>query len=120
MVRTVFLPYMTPGEYTVMNRDWRFIHYDDKNQELYKLQEDPHEWNNLASESQYTDLIAGLRKSAPTEFADPEPKLNTRRDLVVDGESFRWEKGKGNYVPHPKYLPYTDPAMKQKQAKRKR
>ena len=62
---------------------------------------------------QYADVIARLRKSAPTQFADPQPKLNARRDLVVEGETFRWEKGKGNYVPHPKYLPYTDPAMKQ-------
>ena len=42
--RTVYLPYMNPGEYTLMNRDWRFIHYDDKNQELYNVKEDPHEW----------------------------------------------------------------------------
>ncbi|WP_233903220.1 hypothetical protein [Stieleria maiorica] len=60
------------------------------------------------------------RQSAPTKFADPEPKLNARRDLVVDGEAFRWQKGKGNYVPHPKYLPYTDPAMKQKQPQKQR
>lgn len=118
--RTVYLPYMNPGEYAVMNRDWRFIHYDDKNQELYNLQEDPHEWNNLASDPQYADVITRLRDSAPTGFADPEPKLNPRRDLVVEGETFRWEKGHGNYVPHPKYLPYTDPAMKQKQSKKGR
>lgn len=118
--RTVYLPYMNPGEYTVMNRDWRYIHYDDKNQELYSVKEDPHEWNNLASDPQYADVITKLRESAPTEFADPEPKLNERRDLVVEGETFRWEKGKGNYVPHPKYLPYTDPAMKQKQSNKER
>ncbi len=118
--RTVYLPYMNPGEYAVMNRDWRYIHYDDKNQELYNVKEDPHEWNNLASDPQYADVITKLRDSAPTEFADPEPKLNARRDLVVEGETFRWEKGEGNYVPHPKYLPYTDPAMKQKQSKKGR
>ena len=118
--RPVYLPYMNPAEYTVINRDWRFIHYDDKNQELYHVKEDPHEWNNLASDPQYANVIARLRDSAPTTFADPEPKLNARRDLVVEGENFRWEKGKGNYVPHPKYLPYTDPAMKQKQSKKGR
>ncbi|XZE56567.1 sulfatase [Planctomycetaceae bacterium SH139] len=118
--RTVYLPYMNPGEYTLMNRDWRFIHYDDKNQELYNVKVDPHEWDNLASDPQHADVIARLRESAPTEFADPEPKLNARRDLVVEGESFRWEKEKGNYVPHPKYLPYTDSDMKQKQSKQGR
>ena len=103
-----------------MNREWRFIHYDDKNQELYNVKEDPHEWNNLASDPQYAGVIERLRDSAQTEFADPEPRLNSRRDLVVEGETFRWEKGKGNYVPHPKYLPYTDPALKQKQSKKGR
>ncbi len=118
--RTVYLPYINPGEYTLMNREWRFIHYDDKNQELYNVKEDPHEWNNLASDPQYAGVIERLRDSAQTEFADPEPRLNSRRDLVVEGETFRWEKGKGNYVPHPKYLPYTDPALKQKQSKKGR
>ena len=118
--RTVYLPYMKPGEYAVMNRDWRYIHYDDKNQELYNVREDPHEWNNLASDPQYADVITTLQDSAPTEFADPELRLNARRDLVVEGETFRWEKGEGNYAPHPKYLPYTDPAMKQKQSRKRR
>ena len=115
--RTVYLPYINPGEYTLMNRDWRFIYYDDENQELYNVQEDPHEWNNLASDPEYADVITRLRDLAPTEFADPEPKLNSRRDLVVEGETFRWEKGKGNYIPHPKYLPYTDPISKPQPSK---
>ena len=85
--RPVYLPYMNPGEYTVINRDWRFIHYDDKNQELYHVKEDPHEWNNLASDPQYANVIARLRDSAPTTFADPEPKLNARRDLVEKDSS---------------------------------
>lgn len=118
--RTVYLPYINPGEYTVMNRDWRFIHYDDNNQELYNVKKDPHEWNNLASDPQYANIIASLRETAPTRFANPEPKLNARKDLVVEGETFRWEIGKGNYVPHPKFLPYTDPSMKQKQSKKGR
>ena len=112
--RTVYLPYINPGEYTVMNRDWRFIHYDDNNQELYNVSNDPHEWNNLARDPQYAGVIASLRHSAPTEFADPEPTFNARKDLVVEGETFRWEKGKGNYVPHPKFLPYTDPFLKKR------
>ncbi|MEL7500712.1 MAG: sulfatase [Planctomycetota bacterium] len=113
--RTVFLPYITPGEYTVINRDWRYIYYDDQNQELYNVKEDPNEWNNLASDSRYANIMAQLRDSAPTEFANPEPKLNSRRDLLVEGETFRWEVGKGNYVPHPKYLPYAKPSSTQKQ-----
>ena len=105
--RTVFLPYMSPGEYAVFNRDWRYIHYGDDEEELYRLRDDPNEWNNLAADAKYADVIAELKKSAPADFAPPEAKLNARKDLVIEGESFRWEKGQGNYRPLPKYRPYT-------------
>jgi arylsulfatase A-like enzyme len=105
--RDVLLPYMTPGQYAVINRDWRYICYGDDGEELYNLREDPHEWHNLASAEQYADIKAELRKSAPEKFAAPKEKLNLRKDLVVEGETFRWEKGQGNYVPLPKYRPYT-------------
>jgi len=105
--RTVFLPYMKTGEYAVINRDWRYIRYGDDGEELYNLREDPNEWTNLASDEKYTDVKAELQKSAPRTFAPPELKLNARKDLVIDGDTFRWEKGKGNYKPAPKYRPYT-------------
>ncbi|MEM8734046.1 MAG: iduronate sulfatase, partial [Planctomycetota bacterium] len=84
------------------------------------VKEDPHEWENLASEPQYAGVMERLRKYAPAKLAEPEPKLNARRDLVIEGETFRWEKGNGNYIPHAKYLPYTDPELKQKQAIKRR
>ncbi len=105
--RNVFLPHMNPGEYAIINRDWRYIRYGEDGEELYDLRKDPNEWNNLASDEMYADLKAEMRKSAPKTFAEPEPSLNARKDLVVEGETFRWEKGKGNYRPPPKYLPYT-------------
>lgn len=105
--RTVFLPYVNPGEYAVMNRDWRYIRYGHDGEELYNLQEDPNEWNNLASDEKYLNVIAELRKSAPNSFATPEEKLNARKDLVIEGDTFCWEKGKGNYKPIPRYRPYS-------------
>lgn len=105
--RSVFLPYMVPGEYAIINRDWRYIRYGDDGEELYDLTEDPNEWHNLASQKKYAGLKEEMQKSAPTTFASPEEKLNVRRDLVVEGDTFRWEKGKGNYTPLPKYRPYT-------------
>ncbi len=106
--RNVYLPYMAPGEYAIINRDWRYIRYGDDGEELYNLREDPNEWHNLAPDEQFTDLKAQLQKSAPMTFAAPEVKLNARKDLVVEGETFRWEKGKGNYKPLPKYRPYSE------------
>lgn len=106
--RTVFLPYMKPGEYAVFNRDWRYIRYAEDGEELYNLPKDPNEWTNLASDAQYADVIAELRKSAPKTFAQPEAKMNARKDLVIEGDTFRWQKGEGNYKPSPKYRPYTN------------
>ena len=105
--RTVYLPYMKPREYAVFNRDWRYIRYGEDGEELYNLREDPNEWNNVASEPRYAEVMAELRKSAPENFVSPEVKLNARKDLVIEGDTFRWEKGNGNYKPTPKYRPYS-------------
>ncbi|MEM7387447.1 MAG: sulfatase-like hydrolase/transferase, partial [Verrucomicrobiota bacterium] len=94
--RNVFLPHMNPGEYAIINRDWRYIRYGEDGEELYRLREDPHEWNNLASDPAYEETMARLRKAAPTSFAPPAKKLNVRKDLVLEGESFRWSEGEGN------------------------
>jgi len=106
--RSVLLPYMSPGEYAVINRDWRYIRYGDDGEELYDLHQDPNEWNNLASDPDHSKIIADLRSSAPQSFAKPLGKLQSRKDLVVEGDTFRWEKGQGNYKPRPKYRPYTE------------
>lgn len=68
---------------------------------------DPNEWNNLASDEKFAELKTEMQRSAPTTFAQPEEKLNVRKDLVIEGESFRWEKGKGNAQPKPAYRPTT-------------
>lgn len=105
--RTVFLPHMHPKEYATINRDWRYIRYGDDGEELYNLRDDPEEWHNLASDQQYDTVKSSMKRFAPKTFAAPEPKLNSRKDLLIDGESFHWEKGNGNYKPFPKHLPYT-------------
>ena len=46
--RDVYLPYLDPGGYAIINQKWRYIHYSDGTEELYDVQNDPHEWNNLA------------------------------------------------------------------------
>ena len=91
--RNVFLPHMRPHEYAIINRDWRYIRYGDDGEELYDLKNDPNEWTNLATRDEYAIRTAELRKSAPQDFAEPQEKMNRRRDLVIEGETFRWEKG---------------------------
>ena len=109
--RNVFLPYMEPGEFAVINREWRYIRYGDDGEELYDVQADPHEWNNLATLPEHAERIAQLRDVAPETFAEPEARFNARKDLVIEGESYHWETGAGNYTPPPKYLPYTKPPV---------
>lgn len=104
--RNVFLPYINPGEFAVINRDWRYIRYGDDGEELYDLRADPNEWNNLASIKGNEKVKSQLREIAPKVFAAPEQKLNVRKDLVIEGNSFRWVKGMGNYKPIPKHRPY--------------
>lgn len=90
--RDVYLPYMTPGEYAIINKDWRYITYGDSGEELYDLKSDPNEWNNLAENPKYEDTKRLLRKSAPKKFAPAAPKRTIGKDLIIEGETFRWRK----------------------------
>ncbi len=88
--RDVFLPYMTPGAYAVINQEWRYIRYDDGTEELYDVKSDPNEWENLAGVQALASVKAELRSSAAGQFAPPGLPRN-RLKLVLEGEAFRWE-----------------------------
>lgn len=103
--RNVYLPYTEPGEFAIINRDWRYIRYGEDGEELYDLQKDPEEWTNLAGRPEYAAQIDAMRKLAPETFADHEEKLNSNKDLVAEGETFRWEKGAGNTTSTSGYVP---------------
>ena len=90
--RDVYLPYMAPGEYAIINKDWRYITYGDDGEELYALKSDPNEWNNLAENPKYEDTKRLLRKSAPKKFSPAAPKRTIGKDLIIEGETFRWRK----------------------------
>ncbi|MDE0860374.1 MAG: sulfatase [Akkermansiaceae bacterium] len=90
--RDVYLPYMAPGEYAIINKDWRYITYGKDGEELYDLKVDPNEWNNLANDSKYDETRKLLQKSAPKKFAPAAPKRTIGKDLIIEGETFRWRK----------------------------
>lgn len=88
--RNVYLPYLEPGGYAIINQNWRYIHYSDDTEELYNVQDDPNEWTNLADSSEYDNVRQQLRASAPESFASPGTPKNQLR-LVIEGDDFRWE-----------------------------
>ena len=89
--RNVFIPHAERESYAVVNMDWRYIHYKDGSEELYQVKEDSNEWNNLANDIEYRPIMKAMRKSAPSEFA-PEATPKNDLKLVVEGDSFHWEK----------------------------
>jgi arylsulfatase A-like enzyme len=103
--RSVLLPHMNPGEYAVINRDWRYIRYGEDGEELYDLKADPNEWTNLATLPQFQTIKQKMRAFAPAHFAPPGTRLKPQPDLRIEGDSFRWTPGQGNAGAHPAYLP---------------
>lgn len=91
--RDVFLPYMAPGEFAVINKDWRYISYGENGEELYNVQDDPNEWHNIAEKPEHAEVKAKLRASAPKSFAKPTPKRTIGKDLIIEGDTFRWRTG---------------------------
>ncbi|TWU21828.1 sulfatase [Bythopirellula polymerisocia] len=87
--RDILLPGMKPGEYAMMNQDWRYIHYADDTEELYHVKQDPNEWDNLALHPEYKDIKRELEAAAPQAFASPGPNRGEIK-LVIKGEDFDW------------------------------
>ena len=99
--RDVLLPGMKPGEYAIINRDWRYIRYADNTEELYNVRKDPNEWENLLapqdSESgggvanpEYFAIREKMIRSAPQSFAEPGLERN-KLELIIDGAQYHWE-----------------------------
>ncbi|MCX8497529.1 MAG: sulfatase [Akkermansiaceae bacterium] len=92
--RNVLLCDHNRGGYTLVNQQWRYIHYPDGTEELYQLSKDREEWNNLAGQEKVQPIIDEMKKSAPKSFAPEGPESNKLK-LIIEGESFRWEPKSG-------------------------
>ena len=65
-----------PGSYGLSGRRWRLVHYANGEEELYNIEKDPYEWNNLAGNPAYDERRAEMRKRAPIRFAEsPRPTI---------------------------------------------
>ncbi len=61
-----------PGNYGLSGRRYRYIAYDNGDEELYDIESDPHEWTNLAAKPEFAEKIAELKSQVPEKFAKYE------------------------------------------------
>uniref|UniRef100_A0A7C4LKK3 DUF4976 domain-containing protein n=1 Tax=Schlesneria paludicola TaxID=360056 RepID=A0A7C4LKK3_9PLAN len=61
------------GNHAVRSVRWRYIHYADGTEELYDLQHDPREWNNLAHDPAFAAVLAEHRRWLPKLDVPPAP-----------------------------------------------
>ncbi|MCA9112120.1 MAG: DUF4976 domain-containing protein, partial [Planctomycetaceae bacterium] len=69
---------------------WRYIQYADGSEELYNMVADPHEWDNLAINSAYGDVVEELREHLPTINTYAVPG-SAHRILLYDNGQPNWE-----------------------------
>jgi len=66
------------GNHGVRSEKWRYIHYADGSEELYDMQKDPEEWDNLAGKPEYAEVIAEHKKWLPKIDVPPAPNSASR------------------------------------------
>jgi len=63
-------PYMArtsfgPGNYAIVSEEYRFIQYNDGTEEIYHIENDPNEWDNLINAPNLKEVIAKHRIEIP-------------------------------------------------------
>jgi arylsulfatase A-like enzyme len=66
------------GNHAIRSQRWRYIRYADGSEELYDIENDPHEWTNLAAEAKHSAIIAEHRGWLPKIDEPPAPGSASR------------------------------------------
>ncbi|MCP5551191.1 MAG: hypothetical protein H7A53_09915 [Akkermansiaceae bacterium] len=56
-----------PNNHSIVDRDWRYIHYADGGEELYDHRNDADEFTNLASDPRFADVKKRLASWLPKQ-----------------------------------------------------
>lgn len=65
--------------HAVRTEKWRFIRYENGDEELYDETKDPYEWTNLAAKPEFAEIKAQLANELPDHNA-PKPEAKSKRD----------------------------------------
>jgi choline-sulfatase len=74
----------------VRTERWRYIRYADGSEELYDMEADPNEWENLAKQPSKAAILEEHRRWLPASSAPPAPG-SLHRILVLEGGRPVWE-----------------------------
>ncbi len=74
------------GNHAIRSERWRYIRYADGSEELYDMQQDPHEWNNLVGAPELAEVIAEHRRWLPQRDV-PAAAGSQHRVLSYDAAS---------------------------------
>jgi arylsulfatase A-like enzyme len=84
------------GNHAVRSQRWRYIRYADGSEELYDLENDPHEWTNVVDDPRHAAVVQQHRAWLP-KVDRPPVGGSAGRVLTYDPRTRKavWE-GKGN------------------------
>lgn len=74
---------------------WHYIEYFDGTNELYNLEADPNEWNNLLGSRKYSYIVDSLKKFLPKQPAEPVPTENA---FDFDPLKYQWKRKKDGKI----------------------
>ncbi|MGZ0173889.1 MAG: sulfatase/phosphatase domain-containing protein [Planctomycetales bacterium] len=77
------------NNHAVRSRRWRYVRYSTGDEELYDHNSDPHEWHNLASKPEHTDIIKELSQHLPTVNVKTAPGSSGLGSREEDRHLFR-------------------------------
>lgn len=76
-----------PGNAAIRDQRYRLIHYADGSEELYDMQEDPHEFNNRIDDALLANVRDRLRKYIPN---NPVPLADGSGQRILEKRSDGW------------------------------
>ncbi|MEY4482876.1 MAG: Choline-sulfatase [Verrucomicrobiota bacterium] len=67
-----------PGNHALSTRDWRYLNYNNGEEELYDIKSDPHEWNNLARDKACLEKLTEMRQRLDHEILTNSTNLSSK------------------------------------------